>query len=197
MQVLSTKQYFRESFYEALDLVLESIATKFDQVTLDHLQNIEKLILSASNGEYDVASPAELEALFPLLKGDIDFHKLYNELALIPTTLKEILPHVKKVTLMSTVTEFMNKAGMKIVFSQLHKLIKLYYTVPMSNASSERAFSVLRRVKNYLRSRMTQKHTNHFVMLHAHRRLTDALDLSAIAKHFIGVNERRANYFGV
>ena len=66
----------------------------------------------------------------------------------------------------------------------------------LSNASAERSFSALRRVKSYLRSRLTQEHLNHFIILHAHKELTDAVDTLAIAKLFINVNERRQAYFG-
>lgn len=96
------------------------------------------------------------------------------------------------------VTDFMNQAGMKQTFSQFHKLLRLYLTVPMSNATSARAFSTLRRVKvkHYLRSRMTQKHLNHYVVMHAHKKLADQLNLQKIARNFVNANERRIRYFG-
>ena len=193
----TTKQYYRQSFFEFIDLVVESLDSRFEQSSLDHLQKIEKLILSASNGEFDFnTSPADLEKQFPILVGDIDFRKLCLQLELLPDSFQQVMPKIKKVTLISTVVDFMKEPGMKMAFSQLHTLLQLYLTIPLSNASSERAFSVLRRVKNYLRSSMNQKHTNHFVMLHAHKALTDALDVREIAKSFIAKNERRVHYFG-
>ena len=39
-------------------------------------------------------------------------------------------------------------------------LVKLVLVMPAINALSERSYSALRRIKNYLRSTMTQKRTN-------------------------------------
>ncbi|CAF4277197.1 unnamed protein product, partial [Rotaria sordida] len=44
----------------------------------------------------------------------------------------------------------------KQMFQEFDKLIRLYLTIPITTATSERAFSALNRVKNTLRSSMTQ-----------------------------------------
>ena len=66
----------------------------------------------------------------------------------------------------------------------------------MTLATAERTFSSLRRLKNYLRSTMTQKRLNHVTIVHTHKKRTDDLNLLDIAKQFICGNERRANFFG-
>ena len=65
----------------------------------------------------------------------------------------------------------------------------------MSIAAGERTFSVLRRVKTYIRNSMTNKRTNNLLLLHIHKEKMDCLNLVDIAKQFVGVNERRS-YFG-
>ena len=65
-----------------------------------------------------------------------------------------------------------------------------------SNATAERSFSALRRVKTYLRNRLTQEHLNHFLMLNVHKSHTDDIDLNAVINDFVGVNERRVRFFG-
>ena len=51
------------------------------------------------------------------------------------------------------------------------------------NATSERSFSSLCRVKTYLRNTMGQErlNINNLMTLHAHKEITDSLDLDAIA----------------
>ena len=56
-------------------------------------------------------------------------------------------------------------------------MMKLILVMPSTNASSERTFSAMRRVKSYLRSTMTQERLNHLMILHVHKELTDKLDL--------------------
>lgn len=80
-----------------------------------------------------------------------------------------------------------------MMFSEVNQLLQLYLTVPMTTAT---AFSMLRRLKNYLRSRMTQERLNHTMLLHAHKDKTDQLALVNIAQEFILFNDRRRHFFG-
>ena len=66
----------------------------------------------------------------------------------------------------------------------------------MTSATAERTFSTLRRLKHYLRSTKTQERLNHVIMLHAHKDITDEIELTEIAKEFVSFNERRVGFFG-
>ena len=68
--------------------------------------------------------------------------------------------------------------------------------MPASNATSERSFSALRRVKTYLRSTMVQQRLNNLMVLHVHKDMTDAIDLQKLATDFIGDSEHRLKIFG-
>ena len=68
--------------------------------------------------------------------------------------------------------------------------------MPASNATSERSFSALRRVKTYLRSTMGQQRLNNLMVLHVHKDMTDAIDLQKLATDFIGDSEHRLKIFG-
>ena len=57
---------------------------------------------------------------------------------------------------------------------------------PATNATSERSFSALRRVKSYLPSTMCQQRLNNLMLLHVHEGITDAIN---IASEFIGDSE--------
>jgi hypothetical protein len=65
----------------------------------------------------------------------------------------------------------------------------------MSNASAERSFSALRRVKTFLRNRLTQEHLNHQLMLHVHKELNDCIDVVSIAKSFVSANAQAEGIF--
>ena len=100
-------------------------------------------------------------------------------------------------TSLKTVIEVINSTdNLKNIYCNLHILIKLYLTVPLSNASAERSFSALRRIKSYMRNRLNQEHLNHFMLLNVHKKLTDSIDLNLVAKTFVQRNERRINFFG-
>ena len=55
------------------------------------------------------------------------------------------------------------------MFYEIVTLMKLILVMPATNAASERTFSVLRRVKTYLRSTMTQERLNQVMILHTRR----------------------------
>jgi hypothetical protein len=54
----------------------------------------------------------------------------------------------------------------------------------------------LRRVKTYLRNRLTQEHLNHHMILKVHKGLTDSIEIKTVATEFVKKNERRRRYFG-
>ena len=79
---------------------------------------------------------------------------------------------------------------------QVCTVLKLILIMPATNATSERSFSALRRVKTYLRSSMYQQRLNHLMLLHVHKERTDALDLEEAAREFIANSEHRQRIFG-
>ena len=70
----------------------------------------------------------------------------------------------------------------------------LILIVPAINATSERSFSALRRVRTYLRSTMSQERLNHLMM---HKERLDSLDSKKVANEFCAVRNYRAHVFGV
>ena len=84
----------------------------------------------------------------------------------------------------------------KEMLSEVVRLIKLFYTIPVTTSTAERTFSALRRLKTYLRTTMSQARLNHTMSLYVHKDRTDKIDLDEIANSFINVTERRRNYFG-
>ena len=68
--------------------------------------------------------------------------------------------------------------------------------MPATNASSERSFSAVRRLKNYLRSTMSQQCLNNLMVLHVHDDVTDSLGLKQAAQRFIKNHGRRIALFG-
>ena len=56
-----------------------------------------------------------------------------------------------------TMCEAFNKTPVtKTLLGEVHKLLRMYWTLPVASATSERTFSAPRRLKNYLRSTMIE-----------------------------------------
>ena len=74
-------------------------------------------------------------------------------------------------------------------------VMKLLLVMPVANASSERSFSALMRIKTYLGTTMTQKWLNNLLLLHVHKDKTETLDLLKIGREFVAGRESRLRTF--
>lgn len=70
--------------------------------------------------------------------------------------------------------------GLQSTFPNVETVLKIFLTIPISNASGERSFSVLKRVKNYLRNSLSQAHLTQLSILTIENELTGSLDYDNI-----------------
>ena len=178
-------------------MLINELTQRFSQPSFTFLQETEKLIIDSCNG----LSPKMSENFKAVCNVDVDINKLAIELSMLPDVLKtanqEHKLGIKKVTTINTVCELFNTCTFaKSMLLNVHRLLRIYLTVPMTSATAERTFSALRRVKSYLRSTMGQSHLNHVIILNAHKQRTNELDICEVAKDFAGKNSRREEYFG-
>lgn len=136
-----------------------------------------------------------------MYKGDLNFERLTLQLSMLPDLLRTANEKqnmgIKKVTSISTVCEVFNTCTFaKTMLNDVDRLLRIYLTVPITSATAERTFSTVRRIKNYLRTTMTQKRFNHVVLLHGHKHRTDQIDVEECAKEFSLRNHRRRQFFG-
>ena len=156
---------------------------------------IEVLLIKSANGD-DFSQ--ELKVVEnSCYQSDLCFNKLEKHLGVLVDVIHQALPQVKKVTTIRTICEATNKGPYKVMLEEIHKLLRLYFTIPITSSSSERAFSTLRRVLTYLRSTMTQERLNNCMLLHVHKDITDSLNLQDIATAFITAKNERLRYFGM
>ena len=103
---------------------------------------------------------------------------------------------IKRVTTIRTVADILNESNMvKGMLSEVDKLVKIYLSVPVTSATAERSFSLLHRVKTFLRSSMTQEHLNKSLLFVLKEEIQN-LNIVAVANDFVSVNSRRLSYFG-
>ena len=87
--------------------------------------------------------------------------------------------------------------GQRALLSEVCTLSSLILVMPATNAISERSFSSLRRVKNYLRSTMSQLRLNNIMILHVHKDKTDNMEIIKVANDFVQGSSRREQIFGI
>lgn len=194
-QFSEPKDYFRQQYFASCDLLFGELTDRFDQKEfMQPVLALESLLLKSANGEdFGEELQSVQESVY---QTDFDFAKLKKQLGVLVDVIHEALPEVRQVTSIRTICEAMTRHAYRTMLSEVHKLLRLYLTVPITTATSERAFSTLRRLLTYLRSTMTEQRLNNCMLLHVHKTFTDNLDLREIAKEFISANEDRQRYFG-
>ena len=196
-QYQDPKQRYRCAYFEMLELAAGELDRRFDQSDFHTIKEIEVLMLKAANGEIVDPIPPAIQSY---LDKDVDQDRLKSQISLVCDMIKTAfsgIVAVTKITNVRTIAEAMNKSDIyKTMLNEIDKLLKLYFTFPVTTATAERSFSSLRRIKTFLRSTMSDCRLNNLFLLYIHSSRTDALDLSAVGKKFVSVNSRRMNYFG-
>jgi hypothetical protein len=81
---------------------------------------------------------------------------LKSELKILPNTIKKYeLQNNTEIKTMMKLLELLEKY--KLAFIETHKIVQIIITIPVSSAGCERTFSCLRRLKNYMRSLITNE----------------------------------------
>ena len=84
----------------------------------------------------------------------------------------------------------------QILLCEVCKVLELVLVLPASNGESERSFSKMKIIKDRLRSTMSAKKLNHFMIVAHNKAIFDSLDFEEIADEFISKNERRQKILG-
>ena len=78
---------------------------------------------------------------------------------------------------------------MKNSFPNIYTALRIMATVPVTSCECERAVSVLRRLKSYLRSTMSQKRLNSLALMTIHRQIS--IDPEMVVTSFARKHPRR------
>ena len=186
----AVEDWYRVAYFEALDLVIEAIKDRFDQPGYAIYRNLEELLVKGASGEeFDDQKKLVCELYHEIdgtqLNVQLESLAAYFKSANIPVSLKECIKYLQSLS-----------PDAKSFYSEVCTLTRLILVMPATNAISERSFSVMRRVKSYLRSTMRQERLNHVMVLNIYKEELDKLDLIAVANEFVRESEHRKKFLG-
>ena len=67
----------------------------------------------------------------------------------------------------------------------IDRLIRLILTIPVSTATSERAFSAMKHVKSTLRNKMEYEYLTDSLVVYIEREITEAIDTDSVIAAFL------------
>ena len=189
------KDKYRHDYFEVFELASGEIKRRFEQSDMSTIVQLEMLLISAANSTMANEIPETVSAY---LGSDVDVERLKVQLLMLPDMVKTASEgQIKAITNVRTIASLMEQSKIyKGMLSETDKLLKIYFTFPVTLATAERSFSALCRIKTFLRTTMTHSRLNNLFLLYTHVAKTDSLDLQAVAQEIVGVNSRRMHYFG-
>ena len=194
----SIKAMYRQMYFESYDYIINAITESFDQPDFKMYATMQNVFLYAING-LDFAS----EMVKPTIKNNVSFVDLYSDEVDVNTfkTQLELLPSIFKAfepVSIHNIFKFVREMTIakRNLISEVITLINLIVVAPATNAESERIFSAMKRVKSYLRNKMTNQRLNHLMVMHVHKDRLDNLNFVDVGNTFVGANQRR-NAFSV
>ena len=109
-----------------------------------------------------------------------DISKLYTEIDIskLEVQLSNMSSHFKTNNITVSLDRCLQyltslSPDMQVFYSEVCTLVRIIMVMPATNAASERSFSVMRRLKSYLRSTMGQSHLNHIMLLNIYKEKLD------------------------
>lgn len=91
----------------------------------------------------------------------------------------------------TNVLEFIRDHHLEDLFPNVNIALQLYLTMAVTNCTAERSFSYLRRIKNYLRSTLTEKKLDDFGILCIEGDFLNSLEYDDVINEFAGMKSRR------
>ena len=79
---------------------------------------------------------------------------------------------------------YLKKNFLTETFPNVAIILRIYLTLPIANTEGERSFSALKRVKNYLRSSLTQNHVCDFCITAIEKSFTKSMSFEGIIDKF-------------
>ena len=182
------EEYFRQQYFEILDLIISSIKDRFNQPAFTAFLKMEQLLLKIIHGDnYE----DELKYVSRVYKDDINPAQVQTEAFCLSTIFQDI-----DCENFSDVLKHLESLD-KIKFALIPNLLTIVHLIlinPATSCTPERSFSVARRIKTWLRATMTTKRFNNLAILSVHKELTDQMDFIDIGNEFVSkYDERKIN----
>ncbi|KAJ8721091.1 hypothetical protein PYW08_006556 [Mythimna loreyi] len=95
---------------------------------------------------------------------------------------------------MNAVLQVLRNKELETIYPNIDIALRMCVSTAVSNCSGERSFSCLKRVKNYLRSTMTDKRLNSLAILNIESTLLMSLNYDDVIDNFAKQKCRRRNF---
>jgi len=101
-------------------------------------------------------------------------------------------PKLKSMSLIADLCQGLVEIEKSTIYSLVDSLIRLLLTLPVSTATTERAFSAMKIVKTRLRNRMEDDFLANYLIVYIKKEIAERFTIDMIIDDFYSMKERRA-----
>ena len=184
--------YWIDVFIAAIDSQLLEIDSRLSEQTMD------LLLLSSALDPKDCYAKFNIDDICKLAEKYYPGDFTEQERVLLKYQLQHYkldVPEHPKLRDLSTLVELCQglvETSKSQVYYLIDRLIRLVLTLPVSTASAERAFSVMKIVKNDLRNKMEDEFLADCMVVYIERDIAESFDTDSIIEDFYSLKNRRA-----
>ncbi|KAL6211703.1 hypothetical protein ACLB2K_016926 [Fragaria x ananassa] len=180
--------YHFEIFNAVIDFQLMELSSRFNEQTRELL-----ILSSALDPRFDFQS-FDIDKICSLAKKfyphDVpDLHDLRDQLEHFEYQFSE-LSEFQDLCTISELCQELVKTRTPVFL--IERLLRLVMTLPVSTATTERAFSAMKLIKNRLRSKMSDDFLADLMTVHIEREIVDSIDSNSVIDEFYALGNRRA-----
>ena len=187
----SAEEICRMMYVELLDILKTQLNERFCSGDVEIAEKVQTLLIqSATTEEPDIQMVKDVVQFY-----DDDFHAPLSgvkaELQLFYNFVKQNSKETLR-TVQDLAAFFVNQ-GCSALFPVVLQLFKILLCIPVTSATAERSFSALKRLKTWLRTRMSDDRLRSLALMSFERELTAELDanINELVTQFADICEQR------
>ncbi|XP_076936175.1 uncharacterized protein LOC143603179 [Bidens hawaiensis] len=188
--ITNRHHYVVNNFNTVLDMQIQELGSRFNEVTTKLLTNMSSLSPSCNFSAFSKVNLINLAEMYPC---DFDFDekdKLVYELGHYITNVKED-KRFANLSGLGDLAKMMVKTRLHIDYPLVYRLIKLSLVLPVATASVERCFSSMKNVKTDLRNRMGDEYMNDSCICYIEREFLQQVSVEEVMQRFQKMKTRR------
>lgn len=186
--------FYREYFLQIVDQGIISIQERFEQLEKHNnifgfLYNLPNLKKEENDKIRKFCMDLHLALKYDENGGDINGDDLYEEIKVFCNIFCEENSDWSPLKCLQKIQQTGN------AFPNLSICLRILLTIPVTTAGSERSFSKLKIIKNYLRSTITQERLSNLTLLSVEHKICENLNLNNLINEFAEIKARKIKLF--
>ena len=181
--ITNVHHYRIKVFYSVLDMQLQELNNRFNEVNTELLICLACLCPNESFVAFDKQKLIRLAELYP---DDFSYLELMTLDSQLDVYILDMHSNIKFIGLkgIGDPAKMMVETKKDRVFPLVYLLIKLALILPVATASVERVFSTMNFVKNRLQNRMSDQWLNDSLVVYIEKDVFDSIDNEVIIQYF-------------